>query len=422
MQEIVIKALDDVKPYENKPRKNDAAVAKVAESIKLYGFKQPLVIDADGVIVVGHTRYRAAKLIGLEHVPCIISELSDQQNAEYRIVDNKTNEYAEWDWDKLKIELQGADLGAFAFDWDFPEIEPELKEDIPPEVPEEARTQLGDIVQIGKHRLICGDSTDAAVLKALMQDELADLVLTDPPYNVDYEGGTADKLKILNDKQEDGAFRQFLTAAFTAADSVLKPGGAFYIWHADSEGHNFRTACKDADWQIRQCLIWVKNSIVLGRQDYQWRHEPCLYGWKGGAAHYFTDSRAEATVIEDPGVNIDKLTKAEAIALLKEIYSEKVSTSVLFVDKPARSELHPTTKPIKLFGEQIKNSSKPGQIVLDSFGGSGTTLMTCEQLGRIARLVELDPHYCDVIVQRYVNLTGSADDVLIHRGGTVLHW
>lgn len=202
-----------------------------------------------------------------------------------------------------------------------------------------------------------------------------DLLLTDPPYNVDYVGKTKDALKIENDKRTDSDFHKLLVDAFKAADQVMKPGAAFYIWHADSEGFNFRGACREIGWQVRQCLIWNKNTFVLGRQDYQWKHEPCLYGWKDGAAHYFVDDRTQSTVFEE--------------------------------DKPARSAEHPTMKPIKLLARQIKNSSKKGENVLDIFGGSGSTLITCEQLGRNAYTVELDPKYCDVIIKRWEDFTGQ---------------
>lgn len=207
-----------------------------------------------------------------------------------------------------------------------------------------------------------------------MDGELADLLLTDPPYNVNYTGKTKDHLKIENDKMSDSNFREFLRDAFVCADSVMKPGACFYIWHADSEGYNFRGACKDTGWQVRQCLIWNKNSMVMGRQDYHWKHEPCLYGWKDGASHLWAADRKQTTVID--------------------------------FNKPQRNGEHPTMKPVGLFDYQIKNNTKGSDIVLDLFGGSGTALIACEQDGRKARIMELDPHYCDVIIQRWENLTG----------------
>lgn len=202
-----------------------------------------------------------------------------------------------------------------------------------------------------------------------------DLLVTDPPYNVNYEGATKDKLRIKNDNMKDTQFREFLKNAFYAADSAMKVGASFYIWHADSEGYNFRGACKDIGWSVRQCLIWNKNSLVMGRQDYQWKHEPCLYGWKDGASHLWMNDRKQTTVIN--------------------------------MDRPTRNELHPTMKPVALFDYLIKNNTKSGDIVLDIFGGSGTTIMACEQNGRRGFLMELDPKYCDVIIKRWEEFTGE---------------
>ena len=236
--------------------------------------------------------------------------------------------------------------------------------------------------------------------------------MTDPPYNVDYTGGTKESLKIQNDKMEDASFRAFLRDAFTAADGVMKPGAAFYIWHADSEGYNFRTACREAGWTVRQCLIWVKNSLVLGRQDYQWKHEPCLYGWKDGSGHYFTDSRRETTVIEDMRPDIRNMKKAELQELLEEIYSDKVATTVIHIDKPARNAEHPTMKPVKLFDYLIRNSTKKKQSVMDLFAGSGTTIIACEQNDRIGYAMEYDPAYVDVIIDRWEKFTGKKAELL----------
>lgn len=233
------------------------------------------------------------------------------------------------------------------------------------------------------------------------------MLLTDPPYNVDYEGKTKDKLKIENDKKDDASFFEFLSDAFENAAEALKPGGVWYIFHADSEGENFRRAAREKLGKVRQCLVWNKNTIVLGRQDYQWKHEPCLYGWKDGAAHYFVDDRTQATVYEDKGIDLKKLKKDEAIKLLQDIFSDKQSTTVINEDKPARSAEHPTMKPVKLLARLIRNSTHPGETVLDPFGGSGSTLIACEQLGRICYTMEFDPKYCDVIIDRWEKLTGE---------------
>jgi site-specific DNA-methyltransferase (adenine-specific) len=250
-----------------------------------------------------------------------------------------------------------------------------VDEDEVPEAGPEPITKPGDVWLLGKHRLMCGDSTSIEALEALTQGQLVDMWLTDPPYNVAYEGGTKEKLTIKNDSMGDQQFRQFLRDCYVAADAVMKPGAVFYIWHADSEGYNFRGAAKDAGWHVRQCLIWKKSSLVMGRQDYHWKHEPCLYGWKEGAGHLWAADRKQTTILE--------------------------------FDKPSRNGEHPTMKPVALFEYQMLNNTKGGDLVLDSFGGSGTTMIAAEKNGRVARLMELDPKYCDVIVKRWQDFTGK---------------
>ena len=385
--------LDELKPYENNPRNNESAVQYVANSIREFGFKVPIVIDKDKVIVAGHTRFKAAKQLGLEEAPCIIADdLSPEQIKAFRLADNKTAEMALWDDDLLKSELEGLlddfDMSDFGFfDEELDEAqEPEVEDDdYDPEPPEEPKSKRGDIYKLGRHRLMCGDSTSVTDVEALVDGRQIDLLITDPPYNVDYTGKTKDALKIENDQMEDESFRQFLRDAFLTADTVMKPGATFYIWHADSEGYNFRGACHDIQWKVRQCLIWAKNVMVMGRQDYQWKHEPCLYGWKEGAAHHW--------------------------------YSDRTQTTLLEFDRPTRSKEHPTMKPVPLFDYQIKNSSKKGDAVLDLFGGSGTTIICCEQNGRDAFLMEIDPKYTDVIVDRYIQLTGKPENVFLIRDG-----
>lgn len=380
---IIDKPIDELIPYANNPRHNDDAVFAVANSISQFGFKVPVVVDRENVIVCGHTRYKAAQKLGLKTVPCIIADdlTPDQINA-FRLADNKTAELADWDMSKLEEELEGLandfDMEDFGFKeletLDEPsEIADDDFDDAPPEDPKAKR---GDLYQLGEHRLLCGDATDQNDVERLMGGDKADLYLTDPPYNVAYVGKTKDALTIQNDKMADGDFRQFLVDAFSAADAVMKQGAAFYIWHADSEGFNFRGACNDIGWKVRQCLIWNKNSMILGRQDYQWKHEPCLYGWKDGASHNW--------------------------------YSDRSQTTVIDMDKPSRSADHPTMKPVPLFAYQIQCSTKPGDIVYDSFGGSGTTLIACEQLQRKAMIMELDPRYVDVIIKRWETLTGKS--------------
>lgn len=378
--DIINIALKDLKPYENNPRKNDDAVKYVAESIKEFGFKVPIVIDKNNVIVAGHTRYKAAKKLKISEVPCIIADdLTDEQIKAFRLADNKVAEKAEWDFDLLNAELDDIidlDMELFGFEDALQDDAEEAVEDeFEVELPAEPKSKLGDIYQLGDNRLMCGDSTVLEDVEKLMGGEQADMLLTDPPYNVNYEGKTKDKLKIKNDQMENDNFRQFLTDAFSNADIVMKPGAVFYIWHADKEGYNFRGACFDAGWTVRQCLIWNKNSMVMGRQDYQWKHEPCLYGWKEGAGHLWASDRKQTTVIN--------------------------------FDKPTRNDMHPTMKPIPLFDYQIKNNTKGGDVVLDLFGGSGTTIMACEQNGRRGYCMEYDPRYVDVIINRWEKFTGE---------------
>lgn len=417
---IVDKKIEDLIPYEKNPRRNDKAVKYVAESIKQFGFQHPIVIDKDNVIVAGHTRYKASKKLGLKTVPCIVADdLTEQQIKAYRLADNKVAEKAEWDFELLDQEL--ADL----FDFDMMSLgfeddeendaEPEVMEDgFEPVIPKTPKAKAGDIYQLGNHRLMCGDSTKDEDVIQLMNGKLADLVVTDPPYNVDY-GSKAEAINkygynfsdrhIENDYMPQEQFISFLDNAFRNLSESLKPGGSFYIWHASITIYEFETALRLNNLKSRQQLIWNKNSIVLGRQDYQWKHEPCLYGWKEGAAHYFVDDRKQTTVIEDKGIEINKLSKDEMKQLLKQIFSDKTSTTIINEDKPHNSVEHPTMKPLKLLERHIKNSSKPNELVLDLFGGSGSTMMTCEQLNRTCYMMEFDPKHVDVIIQRWENFT-----------------
>ena len=367
-------SLDEIHPYEKNPRKNDLAVDAVASSIKEFGFKVPIIIDRDNVIVAGHTRYKAATKLGFKEVPCIkADDLNEEQIKAFRLADNKVSEFAEWDFELLDEELSDITMDMGQFGFLIAEERFEAEEDEIPELPEEPVSKLGDIYILGHHRLMCGDSTKKEDIEKLMDGVMVDLLITDPPYNVDYEG--SDGKKIQNDKFDDGeAFCQFLTDAFGCANGVMKPGAVFYIWHADSEGYNFRKACQNVDWKVRECLIWVKNSLVMGRQDYHWQHEPCLYGWKEGT-HLWASDRKQTTILN--------------------------------FDKPKHNDIHPTMKPVALFSYQIQNNTKQGDIVLDMFGGSGTTIIACEQNNRIAYSMELDPRYVDAIVQRWENLTGQ---------------
>lgn len=385
-------------PYENNPRKNDKAVEIVAKSINEFGFKVPIIIDKNNVIVCGHTRYKAAKKLGLTDVPVIVADdLTDDQVKAFRLVDNKTSELASWDEELLIQELLDIELDMTEFNFE----EPLLNDDDDFNVDEaiesivEPVSKRGQIWLLGDHRLICGDSTTDDV-KVLMNGKKADLYLSDPPYNVAVKNSQG--MTIENDDMGDSEFREFLDKAFYQVTNALKAGGAFYIWHADTEGLNFRAAALANGLTIKQNLIWVKNQFIMGRQDYQWQHEPCLYGWKDGASHYFTRNRKQPTVLDD-ATPLDMLTKEELIEL--------VQTSILRYDKPLKNTDHPTMKPVPLIERLIRNSSRKGQLVLDTFGGSGTTLIASEKLERQCYMVEYDPKYVDVIIERWQQLTGG---------------
>lgn len=397
-------------PYERNAKKHDdRQVENVKESIRQFGFAQPLVVDKNNILIIGHCRLTAAKRLGLKRVPVVrMDDLTQEEVDRLRLLDNKLNE-SPWDFELLAEDIPKLDWSGFNIDWEIPGQEEagEILEVEAPPPPKNPKTKEGEIWKLGRHRLIIGDSTDPEVVRKLMDGKQADMLLTDPPYNVDYTGKTKDALKITNDKMQDSRFREFLKDAFTAAGESLKPGGAFYIWHADSEGYNFRGAARDAGWTIRQCLVWVKNHFVMGRQDYQWQHEPCLYGWKDGGPHYFINSRTEVTVQEEDQPDIEKMTKEELRDYIKALQEEKTPTTAIREKRPAASALHPTMKPVALMARLIRNSTKPGETVLDTFAGSGSTLIAADQLNRSAYLCELDPHYADVIIERWEKLTGD---------------
>lgn len=415
--QIYDKPLGWLTPYENNPRNNDEAVGPVANSISEFGFKVPIVATSDGEIINGHTRWKAAKKLKLKTVPVIIADdLTEEQVKAFRLADNKVAEIAQWDIELLLSEIDSVDnldMTLFGFtdqdytldDFEDEELDTEDAEEINEQDTQTSAVEYGDIYQLGRHRLMCGDSTSIADMEELVDGNKIDLYVTDPPYNVAYEGGTEEAMTIMNDSMDDVSFRQFLKDAFSVADKHLKPGGAFYIWHADSEGLNFRAAVKETGWLLKQNIIWVKNSIVLGRQDYQWKHEPCLYGWKDGASHYFVDNRSLATVIEEDEENLKEMTKGELIAYIKTM-QENSPTSIFYEDKPVRSDIHPTMKPLKLIARCVLNSSKKGERVLDSFNGGGSTLMVCEKTERIYYGMELDPIYVERTIKRWEEETG----------------
>lgn len=382
--------IDALIPYARNSRTHsDEQVAQVAASIKEFGFTNPVLIDEQGGIIAGHGRTMAARKLGLATVPCIrLSHLSEAQKRAYVIADNKLALNAGWDEKMLALEF--ADLRAMEFDTtvtgfsldDIDELLAELDAtpegntdaDAAPAVQAEVKTRPGDLWLLGKHRVMCGDSTNLQHVQTLMGVEMADLLVTDPPYNVAYEGKTADALTIENDSMSDADFRLFLRNCYAAADSAMRPGSAFYIWYADVETYNFVGAARDVNWKLSQIIIWKKSALILGRKDYHFIHEPCLYGWKEGAAHAW--------------------------------YSDRKQTTVLEFNKPQRNGEHPTMKPVDLIQYQVENSSRAGDTVLDLFGGSGTTLIACEITGRKNCSMELDPKYCDVIVRRWQQYTG----------------
>jgi site-specific DNA-methyltransferase (adenine-specific) len=377
--------------HKNARKRTDRSAALIAESLKRYGAARSIVIDEDGRILAGNGTVEGAKKAGINKVRIIEAEgdeliavrrtgLSEDEKVGLAIADNRSSDLSEWDNEMLRQLSEEHDLTPWFEDDELlaEVLEPEQGKTDPddvPEPPKEPITKPGDLWILGNHRLLCGDSTDTVALERLMENKPADLWLTDPPYNVSYEGKTKDALTIKNDSMKDGEFRQFLHDVYVAANCFLRPGAIFYIWHADSEGYNFRGAAADTGWKVRQCLIWLKSTLVMGRQDYQWKHEPCLYGWTDGAAHYWGSDRKQTTILE--------------------------------FDKPRRNGEHPTMKPVELFQYQMANSTKQGDVVLDSFGGSGTTIIAAERIHRKARLMELDPAYCDVIVRRWEDFTGN---------------
>jgi site-specific DNA-methyltransferase (adenine-specific) len=365
--------ISEIKTNPNNPRIiKDEKFAKLVQSIKDFPKMleiRPIVVNDDMIVLGGNMRLKACKEAGIKQIPIIkASDLTEDEQRQFIIKDNVG--FGEWDWDMIANEWDTEQLTEWGLDVPYMGVDLEAEED-DFEVPEdgiETDIVLGDLFEIGEHRLLCGDSTQTDTFEKLFNGQLADLVVTDPPYNVAYEGKTKDALTIKNDSMSNDAFYQFLYDFYTALGSYTKAGGAWYVWHADSEGANFRLAMKNAGIMVKQCLIWVKQTMVMGRQDYQWKHEPCLYGWKEGAAH--------------------------------EWYSDRKQTTILNFDRPQRNAEHPTMKPIPLFSYQIGNSSKQGDIVADGFGGSGTTMVACHQMQRKAYLVEFDPKYCQVIIDR----------------------
>ena len=399
----------------------------IEKSFRELGAGRSILLDKNNRIIAGNKSQQAAIATGITKVRIVDTEgdeivavrrrdvdLDSKVGRELAFADNATQQVS-LAWDEAELQQAAQDYGLDIDEWgvELPETanttdEQNADEDDFDENkdPVQAITQPGDLWQLGNHRLMCGDSTKKEDVAKLMQGELAHLWLTDPPYNVAVKNSQG--MTIANDNMASDEFRIFLRNAFAAAYPVLDKGCPFYVWFASKEHINFEGALNDVGLQVRQELIWNKNHFILGRAHYQWKHEPCLYGWKGDSCRYFIDVRNRASVIEDnTEINIDKMKAAEMRALLHKIYEERIPTTVVNCMKPNKDEDHPTMKPVRLFGYQMANSSRPGDIILYSFGGSGTTIVAAEQLGRKARLMEYDPHYSDVIIARWEKLTGG---------------
>lgn len=415
----------DVRPYPGNPRRNGQAVAKVAASIQEYGWRQPIVVDPDMIVVAGHTRLLAALRLGLTEVPVHVARgLSEAQLRAYRLMDNRSHEEADWDDAHLAEELRGLKLEGFDLTltgFDTEELErllrsigEEVKDpDTAPPLEAVSRSVPGDIWILGAHRVGCCDATKAEQVQLATGGALADIVWTDPPYNVAYKGKAG---KIANDDLGAEAFRVFLEDAFTVAASVMKPGSAIYVAHADTEGAAFRRSFLDAGLKLSGVVIWRKDSLVLGRSDYQWQHEPILYGWKPGSAHRWYGGRKQTTLVDlggGPFARMDdgrwQITVGDRVLIVSGDASvEEVVPSLVSVDRPKKNADHPTMKPTALIEKQLRNSARTGDLVFDPFGGSGSTLIAADRLGMCAVLTELDPCYCDVIVKRWQEYSGRS--------------
>ena len=388
--------INDLIPYiRNARTHSESQIAQIAASIKEFGFLSPILIAEDNTILAGHGRLAAARKLGLKQVPCVKeSHLTETQRRAYIIADNKLSLNAGWDEDILAIELselQGADFDLDLLGFDESELasifedDKEVEDDdfdVEEELNKPCFSKSGDIWTLGRHRLICGDSTKEETYKSLMEDKKANLVVTDPPYNVNYEGSAG---KIKNDNMNTDKFYNFLLDAFSNMKKVMADDASIYVFHADTEGLNFRKAFNDAGFYLSGCCIWKKPSLVLGRSPYQWQHEPCLYGWKKKGKHQWYSGRKETTIWE--------------------------------FEKPKKNADHPTMKPIALLAYPITNSSMSNTLILDPFGGSGSTLIACEQTDRSCYTIELDEKFCDVIVKRYIEQVGTDKDVSVLRDG-----
>lgn len=382
-------------PYVNNARTHSPEqIKKLRSSLREFGFVNPVIIDREYNVIAGHGRIAAAREEGITEVPCVFADhLTEAQKKAYILADNRMALDAGWDEEMLRVELEGLeelgfDLGLTGFDEKelaslFPTDEAKEDDfDVDAELQKPAFTKSGDVWTLGRHKLVCGDSTNPDTYTVLMDGRKANLVITDPPYNVNYEGSAG---KIKNDNMAQDKFYEFLLAAFQNMYSCMADDASIYVFHADTEGLNFRRAFADADFYLSGCCIWKKQSLVLGRSPYQWQHEPVLYGWKKNGKHQWYTGRKETTIWE--------------------------------FDKPKKNGDHPTMKPIPLLAYPIGNSSMANSVVLDPFGGSGSTLIACEQTDRICCTIELDEKFCDVIVNRYIEQVGKSDDVTVLRDG-----
>lgn len=408
---IVKVKITDIVPYENNAKLHpQEQIEQIKNSILEFGNNDPIAIDENNVIIEGHGRYEALKELGYEEAEVIqLTNLSEDQKNAYRLVHNQLTMNTDFDIDMLKSELSKIDIDMSKLGIDenlLNEIEDNALEavdddfDIDEAMPETPSSIPGQVWELGEHRLMCGDSTQKEDVMHLMNGQHADLLLTDPPYNINVSNSQG--MTIDNDNLEKKEFVEFLTKVFKNANDSLAPGASFYIWYGDTSASLFYDSLAAAEMEVRENLIWVKSQFILGRQDYHWRHEPCLYGWKAGAGHYFVNDRTQSTVF-DESIDLDTIPEDKLRDYIKDLINQ---STIFYENKPMTNDLHPTMKPIRLMGRMIKNSSKPKETVLDLFGGSGSTLIACEQLNRRCLMMEYDPKYCDVIIKRWEEFTG----------------
>ena len=407
--EIVELRLEDLTPYEKNAKLHpESQVKQIEESIKRFGMNDPIgVWGGRNIIVEGHGRYLACKALGIEKVPCIkLDNLTDAERKEYSLIHNKTTMNSDFDKDILNEELKNIveldpsiDMSQFDFSMEPVEQDSLKEDDYEIKVPENPNSKEGDLYQLGDHRLYVGNAEDSSSYEKLMAREKADLVITDPPYNVNIEN--SDGKKIQNDNMASDEFRRFIMNISARISENLKDGGGFYMWFGYRETGNFWDCCNSNGLKVHQELIWVKNHFTLTHLDYMPQHEPCLYGWKEGG-HYFSKLRTNPDILRDR--DLEEYSKKELLDVIYDMIGSS-QTTVINENMPVKDDLHPTMKPVPLIGKEMSNSSKKGEIVLDMFGGSGTTMIAAEQLGRKCRMMEIDPHYADVIIDRWEKFT-----------------